>query len=467
MSSTFFGLEIGARSLAASQAALDVIGQNTSNVNTPGYSRQVVTLEATDPYTASGYGHIGTGVQVASVTRIRDDFTDKQTYDAHAKQGAYSSLSDILSRVEQVYNEPGTAGIGSQLTAFFNSFSDLSANPSNQALRSSVRDTAQSVVSAFNSISASLKQIVPDITAKTQSKLDDANALAHQIGDLNGKIHSALANGQHPNDLQDKRGALVSQLSSLIQVKAIDVTDSITGKPTGELNLSVEGYSLVQGEIVSPLPKIVSAQPNTSALIDSNGNAVPVNGGEIAGLLQASHALDGFQKDLDTLASSFISAVNAQHQAGVDLTGTPGQAFFSGTDAGSIAISGTIQHDLNAIAAASPPKPPATFASGNGDNSRALAGIANKAAIGGATLNDYYSAKVAAVGAASKLASDQLNNQQKVVNQLQNQQSSVSGVNLDEELTKLLQYQRSYQASARIVNTFDDVLDRIINYLVK
>ena len=371
MASTFFGLEIGSRSLAASQTALDVIGHNTSNVNTPGYSRETVNLQATDPYSISGYGQLGTGVELGSVTRIRDEFTDKQTYDANAKQGAYSGLSDSLSRIEQVFTEPGSSGIGSQLTAFFNSFSDLSANPASQALRSSVRNAAQSVVTAFHSVSGSLSQIAPNLASQAQGKIKDANALAAQIGDLNKQIRIALASGEHPNDLEDKRGALISQLSGIVQIKTTDVTHADTGQPTGEISVNVDGVSLVQGEIVTPLPTTVSTRQGATALITANGDAIQINGGSLNGVLQASNQLTGYQQNLDALASGLISAVNAQQQAGVDLNGAPGQAFFNGTDAASLALSGPLLSNGSAIAAAAAPIPPATFATGNGDNARA------------------------------------------------------------------------------------------------
>ena len=467
MASTFFGLEIGSRSLAASQAALDVIGHNTSNLNTPGYSRETFSLEASDPYSVTSYGQLGTGVTIASVNRVRDDFTDKQSYDAAAKQGTYGSLSDALNRIQQVYTEPGSSGIGSQLTAFFTSFSDLAANPSSQALRANVKNAAQSVVSAFNSVSGTLSQIGPNLAAQVQGQIKDANAIAAQIGALNTQIKTALSAGEHPNDLLDKRGALITQLSGIVQIKATDVTSYDTGKATGEVNISVSGISLVQGDLVSPLPTAVSTQAGATALIDANGDAINLSGGAIVGLLQAQNSLAGYQKNLDTLASGLISAVNAQQAAGVDLNGSPGQPIFTGTDAASISLSGTILSGASSIAAASAPIPPALFASGNGDNARALAGLANQVTVGGATFNGFYNNGVAQIGADAKSASTQADNQQQVVNQLNSQQSSVSGVNLDEELTKLLQYQRSYQASAKIVNTFDDVLDRIINYLVK
>ena len=309
MPSTFFGLEIGARSLAASQTALDVIGNNTSNVNTPGYSRETVTLQATDPYSISAYGQLGTGVDVASVTRIRDDFTDKQTYDANAKQGTYGSLSDALNRIQQVYTEPGSTGIGSQLTAFFNSFSDLAANPASPSLRAAVRNAAQAVTTAFNSVSGAFSQIGPNLASQVQGKIKDANALATEIGALNLQIRSALSSGEHPNALEDERGTLIGQLSGIVQVKAVDATDAATGQPTGEINLSVSGVSLVQGEIVSPLPSAVSTQPGATALIDSNGNAINLSGGSLVGLIAGAEPAYG-------LPAKFRRARVRVHQRG-------------------------------------------------------------------------------------------------------------------------------------------------------
>src|SRR5258708_2246120 len=123
MPSTFLGLEIGRRALAASQTALDTVGHNTSNINTIGYSRQIVNFETSDPYTIPGpsnplLGQIGTGVMVSSITRIRDEFIDRRVFDATSSQGALNNLSNILNRVQEVFNEPSDAGIGGLMTQF-------------------------------------------------------------------------------------------------------------------------------------------------------------------------------------------------------------------------------------------------------------------------------------------------------------------------------------------------------------
>ena len=471
MASTFFGLEIGSRGLSSSQTALDVIGHNTSNVNTPGYSRQVTSLEATDPYAlpagnSPSLGQLGTGVNVSAVTRVRDNFIDLRVYDANGQQGANANLRDVLGRVEQAFNEPGTSGIGSQLTKFFNSFSDLSANPESQALRATVRNSAQALVNAFHSVNETLGQIAPDTTGKIQVKVKEANDLAGQIAALNSQIRLSIASGQKPNDLLDKRGSLINQLSTIVPVQVLDGKNYQTGQATGEININVGGFSLVQGDGTNALPATVSTTAHTPTLVTDTGDPVPISGGEVGGLIQASTIVAGYQKSLDTLASGVITTVNSVHAAGVDLNGNQGQAFFSGKDAASLAISGTVQSDLNTIAAAGPPTPPATFSAGNGDNARSLASLAYTPSIGNASFTDFYNTTVSQAGSDSKLYQNQSDNQDKVVSQLKSQQSSVSGVSLDEELTRLLQYQRSYQAAARVVNTFDETLDRIINGLV-
>lgn len=159
--------------------------------------------------------------------------------------------------------------------------------------------------------------------------------------------------------------------------------------------------------------------------------------------------------------------MNGQHSAGAGLDGSTGRPLFVGTDASNIGLSQAVQNSTDAIAAATAPTPPATVAIGNGDNARALAQLAQQSLIGTNTLNQTYISQVARVGADSKSAKTNTANQDSIVTQIQNQQSSVSGVSLDEELSKLIQYQRSYQAASRFITIIDDTLDRIINGLGK
>jgi flagellar hook-associated protein 1 len=468
MPSTFFGMEIGRRALSASQLAIQVTGNNTANVNTPGYSRQVVKFSQTDPYTdpTIAYprpGQLGTGVTIASINRIRDEFIDRRIYGANSSQYALNNLRDVVARVEQAYGEPSTAGIGQLMTNFFNSFSDLSANPESGALRSTVRNRAQTLVSSIRAASTTLEAITPDIQAKVDAQVKEINDLGKQIGLMNKQIRVAVALGDSPNDLQDARGTLLNQLSQLVDVQITNTVDPSSGKGTGEVQINVGGFLLVQGDGTQDLPTTISTSTNTLGLQTANGDDIPLRGGALYGLVKATTLVTGYTNDLNTLVSNLITAVNTQHRVGYGLDGVTSRDFFSGSNAADIALSTTVQSDLNAIAAATPPIPPAPFAPGNGDNARALAALSHTPVVGTFTLSGYYNDRVATIGTDLRAYKLDADNQEKVLNQLQNLQSSVSGVSLDEEMTNMLQYQRIYQAAARVINIMDDTLNRIIN----
>jgi flagellar hook-associated protein 1 FlgK len=470
MPSTFFGIEIGSRALASDQIALDTVSQNISNVSTPGYSRQVVQLQETAPYilpasTANNPGELGTGVTVASINRVVNEFLNQQVWSATGSQSALSSLNTVLQSVQQAYNEPSTSGVGSLMTAFFNSFSNLSTDPSNTALRSTVVESAQSLVTEIQSVNTALSQINPQTQTQISADVQTINRLGSQIAGLSNQIVQAVAEGSQPNDLLDQRDQLLTQLSGLVNIQVTNTTNPQTGALSGAMQVSVGGYTLVQGDTFNALPSTVTTSGNTLGLVTSNNQTIPINSGELYGLIQSTTLVNGYQANLNTLVSNLITAVNTQHEAGYNLNGQTGQPFFTGTNAANIAVSPTIVNDPNAIAAAAASGLSGTYAAGNGDNASAIAALTTTPVINGSSLDDYYNAGISQIGADAQSYSNQSTTQGNILNQLQNQQSSVSGVSLDEELTNMLQYQRSYQAAARVINVMDNVLDTIINGL--
>ncbi len=475
MTSTFFGLQLGYSGLMANQTALDVISNNTTNVNTPGYTRQVVNFTEGTPYTVPGLGsptlgQLGTGVTISSVSQVKDQYLNQQVWAAGSSLSSSNSLSTSLSQVESAFGEPSSTGIGAQLTNFFNSFSSLATNPQDSGLRTTVVDTAVSLTTEFHTVNTNLAALTPQIANQTNSAISQVNQLASQIAALNGQVKLAITNGNSPNDLMDKRGQLITQLSSIVNVQPINETDPSTGKSTGAINLNVGGFALVQDGTANGLPSTVTTQDGQHGLQTSTGTFIPIQSGQLSGLLQAATLVAGYQNQLDTLAYNLATSVNSIHQTGAALDGSTGHLFFAapppspGTGAAaSLNVDPNILSNPNNIAAATLPAPPATPAPGNGDNATAIAQLASTAVVNGQSLNDYYNGLIAKIGADSQVAQQQVTTQTAVVNQLQNQQSSVSGVNMDEELTKMLQYQRSYQAAAKLVSVADSFLDTIIN----
>lgn len=467
MPSTFYGMEIGTRALDASQLAIDVTSQNVANVGTPGYSDQVVNLEETAPYTPPDSSptrpsNLGTGVEVASVTRLTNSFLNQSVYTANGNLGAYNNINNILTQVQSAFNEPSTTGIGSEMTSFFNSFSNLATDPTSVADRTTVLDQAQSMIDEFNTVSTSLSQLSPQIQAQITSTVGTVNTLATQVASLNQQIEVNTAAGNQPNDLLDQRDNLVNQLSSLVNVQVINSNNPKTGQPNGSISIDIGGFALVQDGTVNTLPSQNTLPSDPPALLTSDGAQIPLSSGELYGLGKADALVANYQANLNSLASNLITAVNNQHEAGYGLDGVTGRPFFSGTDASDIALSSAVANNPNAIAAATPPPPGNSVATGNGDNATAISNLASAPIVNGSSLTDLYNAQIAQIGADAQSYQSKANNQQQVVTQLQNQQQSVSGVNLDDELTNLLQYERAYQAAARVINTMDNLTNTLI-----
>jgi flagellar hook-associated protein 1 FlgK len=466
MSSTFGTFELAGRALRASQGVIGVIGHNLANVNSPGYSRQQAHLAASPPYTLSSFfyrapGQIGTGVDLVAITRIRDAFLDDRLQQAGSYQAEYQSLRDILTRAQTAYNEPGNSGLNSQLTAFFNSFQELSRNPESGGIRATVRQQAVTLSKRFNQVHAVLNQIELDIQNLVNARLDEANSLAQQIGKLNKEIRASRAIGDNPNDLSDRRDELVRQLSAIVDLKVLEPLDG-KGVQTGEINLSVGGYALVLGDFVQSLPTRFTSVGGQPQLL-GQGDPIPVQSGSVGGLIKANDLIGEYRSRLNEIASALIERVNAQHRTGYGLDGGTGRPFFAGTDASNITLDAAILGDLDAIAASGPTANPPAL--GNGENARAIAQLRSVQIFGPMTLLDYYGVSIAKIGTDVRAYENQSENQTFIMQQMKNLRNSISGVSLDEEMTLMLQYQRSYQAAARYLNTIDSMLDQLINQL--
>jgi flagellar hook-associated protein 1 FlgK len=464
---TFTGLEIASRALKTNQAVLDVVGHNIANVNTPGFTRQAAELVAMPPDTAADNGsanfaaQLGMGVDLASVSRIRDEFIEMRLQNAQGDQSKYNSLRDALQRVQDTFNELSTDSISSQITATFNAFQEVARTPEGDAARSLLRTQGETVAARFRLVFNGLNNLDTDLKGRGATLLQQVDDLAKQVADLNDQIHTATIVGAHPNDLMDQRDNVIKQLANLVGAQAIPEEDT-NGKVTGNVTVVVNGFTLVQGINTNPLPRTFSMQAGVPQLTDGT-ISIPIKSGEVSGLIQASNMISKYTADLNTVASTFITQVNTQHQAGYGLDGLTGRNFFTGTDASDIGVDATIEGSLDAIAASSPPPSGGTVAPSNGDNARLIADIGKLRLFGTQTIVDYHSAKITQMGADAQSATSQASNQEKVVQQLQNMRDSTSGVNLDEELTHMLQYQRSYQAAAKLVTTFDSLIESVIN----
>ncbi len=476
MSSPFFGMDIALRGLYAARTAMDVVAHNVSNANTDGYSRQNVNLATTDPFTNPSFykplssGQLGTGVQVISIERLRDQSLEFQIRNNTQLLGQYSAKSDIFLRIEAVFNEPGAVGLNSLIDEFFNSFSELSTSPESSVVRAQVRQAGQSLTEYFNKLSEDLTYLGEDVDEEIRVTVDGVNSLLSQLRDVNQLITGIIPTGDDPNDLLDKRDYLLEQINQYIDV---DVSEQLDGT----VNVYVGGRIVVQRDILKQLAVVDDPNNNNYAAIkiedDLSGADVAIEGGEVKGLLDirdsSEFGIPAYKDQLDTLAYNLIEKINAQHQAGFGLDGGTNRNFFTPTALSGAAMSITLSGDildevsgLNRIAAAST----AASVPGDGSNALTLSQLQNDStAVGDSTFNEYYASLISQLGVYSQIESNKVDNQEFLMNQLYSLRDDVSGVSLDEEAAKIVMYQNAYNAAANVIEIMNETYQILIEMM--
>lgn len=463
MPGTFFGIEIGRTGLAAAQVGQDVTGHNIANAGTEGYSVQSVDQVATDmiasdDHTAVPVGEaLGTGVAISRIQRARDQFLDTQVRGATGGLNYQSTLQGALDQVDAAFGEPSSTGLNSALSAFFNGFHDLSNNPEDLGVRATTIQKGDALAQIFQGVQQRLTSLGTTLTQHIASDVQNLNGYGAQIAGLNVTIRQESAAGHPVNGLLDQRDLLLDKVSGLANV-------STTSNPDGTVNVAIGSQALVVG---------TDAYAVTRNSLTAQGD---LKQGELAGLIEGQSEVGTYQGKLDALAASLVKQVNDRHQAGAGLDGTTGLPFFTvtgGKEASTITVNPVLESHPERLAAAALPAPPASPIPPQGDaaNAGLLAGLKDKTdtnpsdALYNSTLQSFYQQTVSDAGgraASAKSASDSAG---ATLTQLGQQRSSVTGVSTDSEMVNMLKYQRAYQASARVVQTMDDMVGTLINNL--
>ena len=322
-------LSTGVSGLLAFQRGLDTTSHNIANVSTPGYSRQTVELHARQPE-GYGSGWIGTGVDIASVRR---NYNDVLALQVRNSSSAFSQLDSFATDAESISNlfSDSSTGLSATLQNFTNAVQGVANAPASVASRQVMLSQARSLVDRLKAYADQLDQISSGINANLQNEVNAINSDASAIADLNVQIAAGLSQtGQPPNDLLDKRDTLLTDLSSHVGVSVVPQTDGTVGVfiGTGEplvLNGTAAKLTTQRDGYNSSELGISFTNPGGNVDVSSN-----LTGGTIGGLLQfRSQMLDPAINQLGKIASTIVQTVNAQHQAGTDLNGNPGQPLFS------------------------------------------------------------------------------------------------------------------------------------------
>jgi flagellar hook-associated protein FlgK len=458
--STFSGLNAATTSLWAQRRALDVTGQNISNVNTAGYSRQRADMQAiggsTVPAFYSTSSGIGGGVNADDVIRIRDIFLEGRGHTEHANNAQLAVEAAALEQVETAFREPGDNGVQSLLTDVWDGWGDVHNAPDTDAARAQVIQQMETLVGGLRFASESLDAQWNQTRENLAVLVADVNAAATTIAELNQAIQRATATGLPANDLADQRDLLVMGLADSVGATVRQGKD-------GMVDVVVGGMTLVSGDSASQLAVRGTVDPAGTGgdpvrLVTAVGEYTVGASGTAGGQLTAMNAIfPKYQGELDALAGGLATAMNALHAEGFDKLGNAGGAIFESADGGPVTAANI------KLAFTDPDRIAASRISGgpNTDNSNADSIAQLRSKTDGPDAD--YRKLVVMLGVEAAVANRSVSIQAVITTQVDAARESVAGVNIDEEMTNMLSFQHAYSAAARLVTSIDEMLDQLIN----
>jgi flagellar hook-associated protein 1 FlgK len=469
----FGTLNLAQRSLQNQQQGIEVTGHNLANVNNPAYARQHIVLQ-TSSTLDTPLGPQGTGANVVAIQQLRSVILDTQLQgeisvtgflDAsqQALQYAQTDLGQQIDRrATGAEGASAAQGVGGQhaiaegLSDLFNAFQSLSTSPTSLTERQLLVTKAQTLAGQFNQVDDRLNRLSSALDNSIQTDLSTANKFITSIAKLNDQIIKAeLRTAGSANDLRDTRQEQIEGLAKLVDIQT-------ASSANGGIDVSIGRVSFISGgKALDTLEAYDAGGGQVLVRAQTAQTSLSLTGGSVQGNIETRDGtISNLQSNLNSLASVLITEINQVHRAGFGLDDSTGADFFTGTTATDIKVNDALLANPASVQVSG-------VAATAGDNQIALAlgQLADKkhAALNNQTFSQNYGQTVAALGASLASTNSKLSDQNLVENLLQRQRDSISGVSLDEEMTELMKFQKTYQASARLITTVDEMLDTVIN----
>lgn len=459
MTGSFASINTALSALRYNRVAMDTASQNIANVNTEGYTRRrvesVTAGTPTRPAMWSRNQDAGGGVRITGITRVGDVFLDARVRTEHGKQSYLDVRADVLDRLDTGIAEPGSNGLSATMASFRQAWADLGNNPGSSAARTQVIAQGKALAGAVAGQVANFDAEAGDARAKVSAMVQEATAVAADLAATNKAVAAASLDGSDAGNLLDQRDRLALRLSELTGGVA-------TANGAGGLDFTVNGVSLVTGAYAGSL-QVASGITAAGA---PDGNPVtfqvvhPLNGttpvptgmtGEIGGTVDLiDKTIPAYVAGLNAVVTTLAGQVNAVHQGGFDATGAAGGPFFSFNPSDP-------SHTL-AVAVLQPDQVAASSLPGgvvDGSNADALSALTGA--------ESAYQRLVTGFGSTVASEKQMAASQKALTDQVDGSREQLAGVDLDEEMLTMVQYQRGYEAASRVLTTVDSMLDTLIN----
>lgn len=467
MSGLFGTLNTATSGLRAQQTALQTTSHNLANANTDGYTRQRVTMAANMPQSYAGIGQIGTGAVISGITRITDEYVNMQLQNEEAALTRYEQFSNTLGQLESMFNEPSQTGISHQLSEFFVSWNNLAANPELGTAKTMVIRQSQTFIDTINHTANKITSLNEDTMLQIKKDVLDFNSAAEQLKGINDQIFNATVKGEQPNDLFDKQDLLVGQMKTIAGIE-------VEKDQYGRAFISLDKQEIVTENRVNAL----TADP-ISGEISAGDETIQVETGSIKGLQEGAEVVQRKQGELNNFVKNLATAVNTIHTGDATEGEIPFFTFSEENTAGTISVNQELIADPSLLNAGADLNNPVA-----GDGSRAKAifdlqhtALGNEAEAWrydeatmsfdndptGTTLFNRYNEIVTDMGIEKQQADNMVANQTDLTALLSQRQASISGVDINEEVVNMIQYQSAFQANSRAISTIAEMLDTLIN----
>ena len=453
MSSINASLSIGMQALEATQGALSATSNNIANADTPGYTREVAQFSENQESVSSS-GVNGGGVTLSGLQSVRDELLNLQIQQQTSLQSSVDTQSSTLQQLQSYFSSTGGGDIATALSSFSTNLSQLSATPADSGARQGVLSSAQDLANAFNNTSSGLTSAQSDADGQVTQTVAQINTLTSQIAQLNGQLSQMTATGEDGGTVQDQRDELVQQLSTLTGV-------AITQSSSGETITTGNGSPLVMGNQSFTLQTATGTNGMQQVLNSTGANITSsLQGGQLGGAIQIrDQVIPGFLSQLNTLASQLTASVNAAQAKGFDSNGNAGQDLFSiSANPSNAAATMSVALTNPALVAAS-----SDGSAGSNGNLANLSATLTNSLPSGQTPAAAFASLVFQVGNSASNATAQSTAIGLNLQQLTDQQGSISAVNTNEEATNLMRYQTAYEAAARIISTIQQLSTVTLN----
>ncbi|MTI86457.1 MAG: flagellar hook-associated protein FlgK [Balneolaceae bacterium] len=446
--------EISKSGLRSAERSLSVTSNNIVNADTPGYTRQRV--DKTPVGMQIEGTNIGLGVNVSSVKRLRDEMNDVLINEKRQDMSFMKNKAKVFEQLEASMASDSGSDIDLSISNLLDTFSELSTDPQDVSVRNSLVSEASQLTAKFGDISQKIDQN-SELTRESASRtIDSVNELLIDIDGLNRSISQAEAAGNPDNSSLDLRVRKLEELSEFINFET-QPTDS------GAFEIRVGGIKVLGEDGVSAIKGEINDVDKIFRLRLENGKTIEAEGGRLGAEIEMyESAIPDIKNRLDTLAATIVEEFNGLHVQGYGLEDSTNRNFFdsSFTTAAEIKINQEIIDNPRHIAASD-----VDGEAGNGEMASRIASLRNERVIENRKLIDYSIDLISSPGNSLSSLNSQIEATDSEIQMLQAQQEREAGVNIDEELSLMIQYQNAYQGAAKVMGAAQQMYDTLLRVL--